>query len=379
MNTTVARIVDLLFEDILESDEVRSIHDEVMNNCQERYRDLVADGYSEDEAIGAVVESLKGMDEVLRDYPRKNAADDPFRKDTGDAGCGPCTVSIAWDTVRELRISVRGADVEVAETEGGQTMELENGKFSWLNARVEGDVLVITQEDRDTPADTGRTGFFGALVKMFNIPASHLGDEGCRVSLGLPAGMLSKARIQSLSGDISFTTSAEEIDLQSASGDCTVSVPAGKSISGDGTDSASAPCRRIKAVSISGEIEIDGGFGTAEFTTTSGDIDFRGTAGALTATTVSGDISVDALTGRATANTVSGDIEMTLSGVNAAEVDLHTVSGDVELHVPDADKGVALQVKTRSGDVSYSGLTLSDGAPLLARVQTVSGDVEIHG
>ena len=70
---------------------------------------------------------------------------------------------------------------------------------------------------------------------------------------------------------------------------------------------------------------------------------------------------------------------MTLSGVNAAEVDLHTVSGDVELHVPDADKGVALKVKTRSGDVSYSGLTLSDGAPLLARVQTVSGDVEIHG
>ena len=67
MNATVSRIVELLFEDVQMTEETEAIHDEVMNNCQERYASLVAEGYSEDDAIGAVVESLKGMDEVLKD------------------------------------------------------------------------------------------------------------------------------------------------------------------------------------------------------------------------------------------------------------------------------------------------------------------------
>ena len=48
MNATVQRIVELLFEDLEMSAEVQAIKDEVMNNCQERYEDLLAQGLSED-------------------------------------------------------------------------------------------------------------------------------------------------------------------------------------------------------------------------------------------------------------------------------------------------------------------------------------------
>ena len=65
MNATVQRIVELLFEDLEISAEVQAIKDEVMNNCQERYEDLLAQGLSEDEATGAVVESLKGRVTVI--------------------------------------------------------------------------------------------------------------------------------------------------------------------------------------------------------------------------------------------------------------------------------------------------------------------------
>ena len=71
MNTHVTQMVELLFQNVQTSEEVQALHDEVMNNCQERYQDLISHGISEEEATAAVMESLKGMDEVLREYPQR--------------------------------------------------------------------------------------------------------------------------------------------------------------------------------------------------------------------------------------------------------------------------------------------------------------------
>ena len=78
MNASVRRIVELVFQDVELTDEVRALREEVMNNCQERYEDQRAQGRDEDEAIDAVVESLRGMEEVLAAYPRAQAgAEEP--------------------------------------------------------------------------------------------------------------------------------------------------------------------------------------------------------------------------------------------------------------------------------------------------------------
>ncbi len=58
MNTTVARIVEIMFQNTQMSDEVQALKDEVMNNCQERYQDMIDRGMDEDEAVAAVVDSL---------------------------------------------------------------------------------------------------------------------------------------------------------------------------------------------------------------------------------------------------------------------------------------------------------------------------------
>ena len=55
MNETVKRIVDILFQDTVENDETRALHEELMNNCQEHYQDLVNRGLSEDEAVREVL------------------------------------------------------------------------------------------------------------------------------------------------------------------------------------------------------------------------------------------------------------------------------------------------------------------------------------
>ena len=68
MNQTVKRIVDLLFEDTVENEETRALHEELMNNCQEHYEDLTSRGLTEDEATEEVVDSLKGMKELGEEY-----------------------------------------------------------------------------------------------------------------------------------------------------------------------------------------------------------------------------------------------------------------------------------------------------------------------
>ena len=83
MNETVKRIVEILFQDTEMTDEVAAIKDEVMNNCQERYADLVARGMTEDEAIAEVVESLKGMEEVIGEFPKVKREPETSAETTG--------------------------------------------------------------------------------------------------------------------------------------------------------------------------------------------------------------------------------------------------------------------------------------------------------
>lgn len=37
MNDTITKIVALLFEDLEETEETAALHDEILQNCQERY------------------------------------------------------------------------------------------------------------------------------------------------------------------------------------------------------------------------------------------------------------------------------------------------------------------------------------------------------
>ena len=376
MSDNVRRVVDALFEEIEENEEVRSIHDEVLNNCRERYENLVSSGYSEEEAIGAVVESLKGMDEVLAEYPRKARwTDADFSKE----GAGPATENvIAWERVRRLKVSVRGAEVEVYETDGRSVMDLTQGSESVLKARVEGDALVITQEKREVPVREEETaqGLLGALAKLITSAVNSM-DAGsdCRARIGVPAGSLERAEITTLSGDIRFAASVGEAVLQTTSGDLTADLAASPAMGGF----TGVHCDRLQASSISGDMDVRGDIAWAALNSTSGDVDFAGRCGELKISTVSGDVEAEAVSEQVRGSTVSGDFSLALPGVSRAEISLQTVSGDVCLSVPEAREGISVSASTRSGDVNYRNVTLRDGAPIAARIQTVSGDVEVAG
>ena len=387
MNGNVTRVVDLLFRDIEESEEVMSIRDEIMNNCQERYDNMIASGYSDEEALGAVAESLKGMEEVLKDYPRKpQYTEKDFSKENKSAEKKEGEAIIEWDKLRALRIDVRSADVEILATEGRQNLELVQGIATYLDARMEGETLVVTQHLRTDQAQQDESkdnGILGMIAKLIGSAIRAIPDgEECRVKVMLPADQLRRAQVQTISGDITFEVSADRIDLQTTSGELDVSVPDKKAFSdeksfgnGEGT-AQDAP--EMKARSISGGIDVRGCFSTAALSSTSGDIEFTGSSAELTLKTVSGDIEADTVSAAVTGGSVSGDISLAIKN-SAGEIRLDSVSGDIELEVPNAGDGIRAEAGTRSGDVNYYNVSLREDAPLKVRVKTVSGDVTVQG
>ncbi len=375
MNKTVERIVNLLFDNVEMTEETLAMRDEVMNNCQDRFASLVADGYAEDDAVAAVVESLNGMDEVLKDYPRKQAPDAGFfdKDDAAQAHFEGTTV-IAWDQIRHLRVNVRSAEVEVSETEGRQTVEVQAGSHSYIDLRVDGDTLVATQKNRAAASEApNESGLLGSLARLFR-GAVSLGDDSCRLSLGLPAGMLESARIQTFSGDVAFSLPAPEVSIQTTSGDVDVSVASDSTKAAVGGERAG----KMAVVTVSGDLDVRGEFARADMTTTSGDVDYRGTADQLTITTVSGDVEAESCSARISVSVVSGDVDLTLTSPGPAEVKAASVSGDVEIRLADPAAGACASFRTKTGDVTWhSGARSNPDAPVRLDISTISGDIGI--
>ena len=102
-NETVERIVNLLFQDVEMTDEVQALYDETMSNCQERYQDMTSRGLSDDDAIAAVVESLKGMEDVISQYPKKSES--PEAEEAPKSADVP--VDDDGDASRRISLSIR--------------------------------------------------------------------------------------------------------------------------------------------------------------------------------------------------------------------------------------------------------------------------------
>lgn len=124
-----------------------------------------------------------------------------------------------------------------------------------------------------------------------------------------------------------------------------------------------------------------------EVRTVSGDIEVKGVRGRLDLDSVSGDVFVDENPLRVDVNMVSGDFEGVL-GSDMDELFVKTVSGDIEIEVPEG-MGGTVQARTVSGSISDSGeglnITKSPGRRQASGsigagrtkidVDTVSGDV----
>ena len=403
MNPTIEKIVNLLFEDLVETDETRSIRDEILQNCQERYQDLRDAGISEDDAIHAVVESLSGMEEMLSEYPRKAdepaaaSSEEPEDSNTG-MNEGPCTWSCdpAQSPIREIRMEhMANADVyvqsspdhlvhvevECAKSNVTLMTGLDKGVLNIaLSEQKENEIkdeIKFSLQDGIDLTSIGR--LFEKIAKRFTAnmtgteitlsipdslcPALHIGTARGDITVGTMP--LDRLVIGSASGDVEIEsiTVQNELRVTSASGDITV------------TD---AHAQQMQLSSTSGDIEASNctAVGSVRLNTTSGDISWCKYCKALNANSISGDLTLEGYAESISFHTVSGDAEISPADGQPVAISGNTTSGDVSVSLPEGLQA-DVSCSSVSGSIHHHASSVP-GAPVTIKVSTVSGDIEIN-
>ena len=387
MNATVQRIVELLFEDLEMSAEVQAIKDEVMNNCQERYEDLLAQGLSEDEATGAVVESLKGMEEVLAQYPSKPVAHACGVED-GEGLVFPA------EGLRSVKVNLFSEDVTIEPSDDSSVHVIyDREQMPEINVRMEGGCLIVSR-DGEQKQKKGH-GFdrenvtinsFSDLGKLFrNLHVVvNLGNDG-KITLTLPEGCAPDLNVRTLSGDISLeNVSAGEVTVNSTSGDISVNGVEATALTASTTNGElkvdlpeELTLERAELRTTSGDVEARLNAHRCKAQSMSGDVSLEGRIREAEVGSVSGDVNLRADVEQVNVKSVSGDVDVTCDSEELREVTAQSTSGDVDVRLPTGVRCICLSTKTLSGDVNYS-VALDPNAPVRVTVSTVSGDIDVR-
>ena len=366
MNQTVKRIVDILFQETVENEETKALHEELMNNCQEHYQDLIERGLSEDEAVGEVVESLKGMKDVIAQYPKKNAQ--PISEEGNEEGKSWAFTGVnalkAETTDQELYVSPSGdGAVHVrCEDPEGLTVEKAGSRIIIKGAQKTGRAsAAFEMPEGEEISLSGILNMVGKAIR--NVATSFQGGEP--IYIEVPDGQMAEIELNSRSGDIEcHCAMARKMTVRSTSGDVTLEPETEKTaeklfvstVSGQAEVHGSA--LDAEAGSMSGDVTVDGVFEKLVMKSTSGEVEFTGSVLELSASSISGDVSanVENTTLRSiTAKSTSGDVEIFLpSGIRSVHAECATVSGDCLSRVSDAGANAEVQIRAKSvsGDVT---------------------------
>ena len=365
MNQTVKRIVDILFQETVENEETKALHEELMNNCQEHYQDLIDRGLSEDEAIGEVVESLKGMKDVIAQYPKKEA---PAAAETAAEGKNWTFTSadslIAETSDQDLYVSPSpdGAIHIYCDDPEGVTAE-QNGETVHIKGAQKRDkaASAFDVQEGEEISLTSILNMVGKAIR--NVTNTFMNGEP--ICIEVPDGQMREIELNSRSGDIECSCAmARKMTVRSTSGDVTlepVTETTAESlrvstVSGEAEVHGSAMEAEIS--SMSGDVTADGVYEKMEIKSTSGDVEFTCSVVELTASSISGDADVTVENNtveRITAKSTSGDVEISLpAGLGSVHAECSTVSGDCLSRVSDAGAGATVQIRAKSisGDVT---------------------------
>lgn len=417
MNATVARIVEIMFQDTEMNEEVQALKDEVMNNCQERYNDMIARGLSEDEAIAAVVDSLKGMEEVISQYPRKKAEEDDFDEDELDDDDDEdededTEVDHTFDpeSIRMIRVNLISDDVTVESSFDDRIhVCYDREDLPNLEVRREGDVLVVERSEgsgnRHIHMDFNGKGMkWDSFSDMFKdigrmIAGSGIGFTSGRVTISLPKGhalafeghttsgdmelidvVLTDATLESMSGDLMLDTrgadQVQRIRVIDANHGSRINIRMEDDEECRQVEGLSM--NRVKLKSSSGDIEVNARCNELSVETMSGDVDITSSSDRARISTVSGDLNARGSWREVQVKTISGDAELTVWDDRLESVTSQTTSGDLTIRLPESLRGQArVDLHTVSGDCRNRFGTPEGPAKVVVQAKSISGDVTV--
>lgn len=401
MNDTVTKLVDALFSQTEMTDEAQALHDELMANCQERFSDLVSQGRSEDEAAALVMESLKGMEEVIESYPKRTAPKDENKgggtrsfygdfnidvesfKDMGEKlaqdikamvndeiGKAKRAFSSGDDGNRQTLVyeaeqidaidcSVRAYDITVQSTDGSELMIEydEKSDSEELSVALEGSTLKITSHGRSGGKNSGWEWFSSRFFAQFG--------QTCDLKILVPESLIMSVKTYTQSGDIEISgIRLKSAEVSSTSGDILLK-PALK-------DRLS----HVSANTASGDIDMELAAMSINAKSMSGDLALRCDAREINASSVSGDVRFDGRFITGAAKSTSGDVRITCRDESLERVEARSVSGDIRVTLPYNVQGTQGKCSSVSGDVRNTmPFSADENGSVTVLASSVSGDV----
>ena len=371
MNQTVKRIVDILFQDTVENDETRALHEELMNNCQEHYQDLVGRGLSEDEAVAEVVESLKGMKDVIGQYPKKTSGPSSFAEEKEeDEG-----KSFVFNGADVLKVETSNQDITVnpsadgaihvwCDDPEGVKAELVNGEVRVTGAKKSEKVSASFQFPEGE--EISISGILNMVGKAIRNVATNI-QGGAAITIEVPDGQMKEIELNSRSGDIEcYCAMARKMTVRSTSGDVTLQPETEKT------------AEKLIVSTVSGEAEVHGSALESEVSSMSGDVTVDGVFEKLDMKSTSGSVEFNGSVMEANANAISGDISLTVENTSVKSITGKSTSGDVEIYLPRGLHSVHAECSTVSGDCCSRVSDAGMNAEVQIRARSISGDVTVE-
>ncbi len=260
--------------------------------------------------------------------------------------------SLEFDDVTGLRVRLIAGSVAVLATDGKPSLDVSSVEGDPLTVTYEGGVLTIAHENLTWEGLLKwlRPQRHSAMVTV-TVPRKCPTQVGVVSATAVMSGISSRASVKSVSGGITLDGVAGDVD----------------------------------ANTVSGALEAQGINGRLNFRTVSGDLTLAdGWLERLDANVVSGDVTADIdldPLGGMQVTTVSGEVTLRLPAEADAQVNLHSLSGDVRSEFPElkrtcapASHSVSGSLGAGSGHVSVT--TMSGRVMLLRRAGREQPDNE---
>jgi len=260
--------------------------------------------------------------------------------------------SLEFDDVTGLRVRLIAGSVAVLATDGKPSLDVSSVEGDPLTVTYEGGVLTIAHENLTWEGLLKwlRPQRHSATVTV-TVPHKCPTQVGVVSATAVMSGISSRASVKSVSGGITLDGVAGDVD----------------------------------ANTVSGALEAQGINGRLNFRTVSGDLTLAdGWLERLDANAVSGDVTADIVLdplGGMQVTTVSGEVTLRLPAEADAQVNLHSLSGDVRSEFPElkrtcapASHSVSGSLGAGSGHVSVT--TMSGRVMLLRRAGREQPDNE---
>ncbi|MDO4837412.1 MAG: DUF4097 family beta strand repeat-containing protein [Clostridia bacterium] len=368
MNERVSSIVDALFHDVIRTDEVKAMHDELMDNCQTRYADLLREGVSEEDAIAAVLESLKGMEEVIGKYPKKENKTTEEAQETQEAQ-EETYHDRAFDTqeIDTIKVIMSAADVILAPSADEKVHVIWDGEMDPL-IDLMGGTLNISQQEKQNRRKQSDEDFVFSGKNIWNMIRQSLSGHIHyveQVTVTVPEHIQPKVTVLTSAGDLKahdvrltsfrYNSSSGDLDADRLSCDETATI---NTASGDVKARHLLVKESMKVDAVSGDVRIDG------------------TCPELALTIVSGDGDVDGHFRRVQTKCINGDMTMSF-GTEIQQITAKNTNGDITVYLPKEIEKINLGQQSSLRNINCNGFCFSDEGPVV-ELKALTGDINIR-